>query len=89
MRSPSENNRIEKPLEESTEEKPSVRLPAPSRVPAIIVAIVAAAAGGLSIWYLVRPEPLLVQGEAKITESSDPLVLAIEIRQVVVVGIAV
>ena len=67
MGSPSGNNRIEKPLEESTEEKPNVRLPAPSRVPAIIVAIVAAAVAGLSIWYLVRPEPLLVQGEVDAT----------------------
>ena len=64
---PLRNNRIEKPLEESTEEKPNIRLPVPSRVPAIIVAIVAAAVAGLSIWYLVRPEPLLVQGEVDAT----------------------
>ena len=29
--------------------------------------VVAAAVAGLSIWYLVRPEPLLVQGEVDAT----------------------
>jgi HlyD family secretion protein len=41
--------------------------PSTSRVPSIIVAVVAAAVAGLSIWYLVRPEPLLVQGEVDAT----------------------
>ena len=36
-------------------------------LPAIIVTVVAAAIAGLSIWYLVRPEPLLVQGEVDAT----------------------
>jgi HlyD family secretion protein len=49
------------------QEKPKERLPASSRVPSIIVAIVVAAMAGLSIWYLVRPEPLLVQGEVDAT----------------------
>jgi HlyD family secretion protein len=48
-------------------EKPNGRPPAPSRVPAIIVAIAAAAVAGLSIWYLLRPQPLLVQGEVDAT----------------------
>jgi HlyD family secretion protein len=48
-------------------EKPNGRMPAPSRVTAIIVAVVVAAVAGLSIWYLVRPEPLLVQGEVDAT----------------------
>jgi HlyD family secretion protein len=39
----------------------------PSRLPAIIVGVVIAAVAGLSIWYLVRPLPLLVQGEADAT----------------------
>ena len=52
---------------EPPQEKPKERLPASSRVPSIIVAIVVAAMAGLSIWYLVRPEPLLVQGEADAT----------------------
>jgi HlyD family secretion protein len=43
------------------------RPPASSRVPAIIVALVIAAVAGLSIWYLVRPQPLLVQGEVDAT----------------------
>ena len=47
--------------------KPKARVPAPSRVPSIIVAVVAAAVVGLSIWFLVRPEPLLVQGEVDAT----------------------
>jgi HlyD family secretion protein len=43
--------------------------PAPyaSRLPSIIFALVAAAIAGLSTWYLVRPEPLLVQGEVDAT----------------------
>jgi HlyD family secretion protein len=41
--------------------------PAASRLPSLIVALVAAAVAGLSIWYLVRPEPLLVQGEVDAT----------------------
>src|SRR6476469_2984052 len=38
-----------------------------SRVPAIIVGVVVAIIAGLSIWYLVRPQPLLVQGEVDAT----------------------
>src|SRR5262245_47087005 len=37
--------------------------PNSSRLPSIIVAMVVAAIAGLSIWYLVQPQPLLVQGE--------------------------
>src|SRR5262249_37244647 len=36
-------------------------------VPSLIVGLIAAAVVGLSIWYLVRPEPLLVQGEVDAT----------------------
>jgi HlyD family secretion protein len=39
----------------------------PQRAPSIIVALVVAAVAGLSIWYLVRPQPLLVQGEVDAT----------------------
>jgi HlyD family secretion protein len=35
-----------------------------TRTPAIIVGVVAALVVGLSLFYLLRPEPLLVQGEA-------------------------
>jgi HlyD family secretion protein len=38
-----------------------------ARTPAIIVALVVVAIAALSIWYLVRPEPLLVQGEVDAT----------------------
>jgi len=39
----------------------------PTRLPSIIVGVVIAAVAGLSIWYLVRPQPLLVQGEVDAT----------------------
>ncbi len=39
-----------------------------ARVPSIIVGIVAAAIPALSIWYLIRPAPLLVQGEVDATQ---------------------
>jgi HlyD family secretion protein len=38
-----------------------------ARIPSIIVGVVVAAVAGLSIWYLVRGEPLLVQGEVDAT----------------------
>jgi HlyD family secretion protein len=38
-----------------------------TRAPSIIVAVVAAVVVGLSIFYLLRPEPLLVQGEVDAT----------------------
>jgi HlyD family secretion protein len=41
--------------------------PSSDRIPAIIVAVVIAAVATLSIWYLVRGEPLLVQGEVDAT----------------------
>src|SRR5262245_42505732 len=41
--------------------------PASDRIPAIIVAVVIAAVATLSLWYLVRREPLLVQGEVDAT----------------------
>jgi HlyD family secretion protein len=36
----------------------------PPRAPAIIVAVTIVAIVAISLWYLVRPQPLLVQGEA-------------------------
>jgi len=41
--------------------------PSPNRLPSIIVGVVVAAVAALSIWYLVRPQPLLVQGEVDAT----------------------
>ena len=43
------------------------KAPASSRVPSIIVALVVVAVASLSIWYLLRGEPLLVQGEVDAT----------------------
>src|ERR1700722_9185833 len=40
---------------------------AATRAPSIIVGIVAAVVVALSVFYLLRPEPLLVQGEADAT----------------------
>jgi HlyD family secretion protein len=46
----------------------SKKWPASStRLPSTIVGLVVAAVAGLSIWYLVRPQPLLVQGEVDAT----------------------
>jgi HlyD family secretion protein len=53
-----------------TAEVPNSRpknVPAPARAPAFIVGIVAAVVVALSLFYLLRPEPLLVQGEADAT----------------------
>src|SRR3984893_14461520 len=56
---------------QTTSEAPNaegVKKPQPAtRTPAIIVAVVAAVVIGLSLFYLLRPEPLLVQGEADAT----------------------
>src|SRR5215470_16518495 len=49
-----------------SEETPKQARP-PTRIPAIIVGVVIAAIACLSIWYLVRPVPLLVQGEVDAT----------------------
>jgi HlyD family secretion protein len=43
------------------------KAPRASRVPSIIVGVIVAAIAGLSIWFLVRPQPLLVQGEVYAT----------------------
>ena len=49
------------------EQPPAARPPAPTRIPSIIVGLIVAVIAGLSIWYLVRPQPLLVQGEVDAT----------------------
>jgi HlyD family secretion protein len=48
-------------------ETPKDRAPPSTRAPAIIVGVFIAAVVGLSVWYLVRPQPLLVQGEVDAT----------------------
>src|SRR6185369_8900207 len=78
---PARREQPEPPLQSAREEHPGPALlpargvpePAPpagrsrSRIPSIIVTLVIAAVACLSIWYLVRPEPLLVQGEVDAT----------------------
>jgi HlyD family secretion protein len=48
-------------------EEPKLRPTTSNRIPSIIVGIMVATIAGLSIWYLVRPQPLLVQGEVDAT----------------------
>jgi HlyD family secretion protein len=48
-------------------EVPKHRATSHSRLPSIIVVVVATAIAALSVWYLVRGEPLLVQGEVDAT----------------------
>jgi len=39
----------------------------PTRLPSIVVGVVVAVIAALSMWYLLRPQPLLVQGEVDAT----------------------
>ncbi len=41
--------------------------PKVARAPAIVVALIVAATVGLSLWYLMQPQPLIIQGEADAT----------------------
>ena len=50
-----------------SEEKSPPKKPVSHRGPSIIVACIVVAIAALSIWYLVRPEPLLIQGEVDAT----------------------
>src|SRR5262249_25111771 len=61
---PSAATRAEPP---QAKKPPTDARPRPARTPSVIVGLVIAAVAGLSIWYLVRPEPLLVQGEVDAT----------------------
>ena len=47
---------------EPPKQAPKKQASAASRVPSIVVALVVVAVAGLSIWYLLRGEPLLVRG---------------------------
>jgi HlyD family secretion protein len=55
------------PPTEAAKQAPKGWEAASSRAPSIIVAVVVAIVAALSIWYLVRPQPLLVQGEVDAT----------------------
>jgi HlyD family secretion protein len=46
---------------------PKQRAPSHSRLPSVIVVVAAIAIAALSVWYLMRGEPLLVQGEVDAT----------------------
>jgi HlyD family secretion protein len=48
-------------------QRPAVEPPRTSKMAAIIVTLIVLAIVGLSLWYLVQPQPLLVQGEADAT----------------------
>src|ERR1700757_628917 len=47
--------------------QPVDKPPRPTRAPPIIFGLIVPAVASLSIWYLVRPQPLLVQGEVDAT----------------------
>ena len=55
------------PPTEAAKQVPKERVAASTRVPSIIVGAVVAVIVALSIWYLVQPQPLLVQGEVDAT----------------------
>src|ERR1700757_2888925 len=55
------------PPTEPAKEAPKEKAAASTRAPSIIVGVVIAVVAALSIWYLVRPQPLLVQGEVDAT----------------------
>jgi HlyD family secretion protein len=71
---PAPEQRNESPTTEATSPAQTPPTPQPHAkkksstfVPSVIFGVVVAAVAGLSIWYLVRPEPLLVQGEVDAT----------------------
>src|SRR5262245_25553637 len=64
MDTPNPEARIDK---EPVPERASTQKPRSARAPSIIVACIVAAIAALSIWYLIRPEPLLIQGEVDAT----------------------
>ena len=58
---------VPEPPAEAAKQVPKERPAAPTRVASVIVSAVVAVVAALSIWYLVRPQPLLVQGEVDAT----------------------
>jgi HlyD family secretion protein len=52
---------------QSSKQEPKSGTSQSARIPSLIVGLIVAAVAGLSIWYLVRPQPLLVQGEVDAT----------------------
>ncbi|WP_338828491.1 HlyD family secretion protein [Bradyrhizobium sp. 27S5] len=62
-----ENQSTPEPAPAPGQENPPANPHAATRTPAIIVGVIAAIIVALSIYYLLRPEPLLVQGEVDAT----------------------
>src|SRR5205807_4728912 len=54
-------------VQQSSKKEPKSGASLSARLPSIIVGLLVAAVAALSIWYLVRPQPLLVQGEVDAT----------------------
>ena len=67
--SPSPTNRAEPaaPMQPEVGSSPSKPAPKVARAPAIIATVIVCAIVGLSLWYLVQPQPLIIQGEADAT----------------------
>ncbi len=63
------DDRSDEPAPEIPESKAPQPAPRPPRAApaAIVVALVIATIVGLSLWYLVQPQPLIIQGEAEST----------------------
>jgi HlyD family secretion protein len=55
------------PAPQPLAQTPRKDVPLSARMPSIIVGLIAIAVAGLSFWYLLRGEPLLVQGEVDAT----------------------
>jgi HlyD family secretion protein len=66
MDAPTSDNGIRNTSEAASAGQEKTPRPA-TRIPSIIVGIVAIAVAALSVFYLLRPEPLLVQGEVDAT----------------------
>jgi HlyD family secretion protein len=54
-------------VDEASHNKKPAAAPPISKAPAVIVSVIIAAIVGLSLWYLVQPQPILIQGEADAT----------------------
>ena len=67
LRSDTQSHAAPEPPKKVQKQEAKPQAPASTRVPSIMVAVVVAAVVGLSIWYLLRGEPLLVQGEVDAT----------------------
>jgi HlyD family secretion protein len=52
---------------QSSKQEPKSTTSQSAHIPSLIVGLIVAAVAALSIWYLVRPQPLLVQGEVDAT----------------------